>query len=81
MYVLGIDVGTTGTKALLIKADGEVAGRGYQGYELITGSVGVVEQDADAWWQAAGSVPRRPELEPLPDSADGLADVRSAPCV
>lgn len=52
MYVLGIDVGTTGTKALLINVNGNVAASGYQGYELITGKGGVVEQDANEWWKA-----------------------------
>ncbi len=51
-YVLGIDVGTTGTKTLLISQDGKVVGSGYQSYELITGKGGEVEQDARAWWQA-----------------------------
>ena len=51
--VLGIDVGTTGTKTLLIRQDGKVVGSGYQGYELIADKGGVIEQDADAWWRAA----------------------------
>lgn len=59
MYVLGIDVGTTGTKALLISADGEIAASGYHGYELITGSNGVVEQDANEWWKAVVSATRQ----------------------
>lgn len=52
MYVLGIDVGTTGTKALLIDEQGNVMGKGYQGYEIIADSGGVVEQRAEDWWNA-----------------------------
>jgi sugar (pentulose or hexulose) kinase len=45
MYVIGIDIGTTGCKAIAVNERGEVAGTGYQGYGLITGSFGRVEQD------------------------------------
>ena len=34
MYVIGLDIGTTGTKALLMDAGGTVLGKGYQGYAL-----------------------------------------------
>ena len=51
-YVLGIDVGTTGTKALLIDEKGNVVSRAYKGYELIADKGGVVEQRAQDWWDA-----------------------------
>lgn len=53
MYVIGLDIGTTGTKALLVdSATGAVAGKGYRGYELITkGSC--VEQNANDWVAAS----------------------------
>ena len=35
MYVIGLDVGTTGTKALLIDETGKLKGRGYRGYRTI----------------------------------------------
>lgn len=50
--LLGIDVGTTGTKAMLISSDGHVLGEGYCGYSLSRPAALVVEQDADEWWQA-----------------------------
>jgi sugar (pentulose or hexulose) kinase len=52
MYVLGIDVGTTGTKALLVDSSGLVVARGYSGYGLVTPGEGRVEQDAKLWWTA-----------------------------
>ncbi len=52
MYVLGIDIGTTGTKALLIDDKGNVISSGYKGYELLAAKGGVVEQSADDWWNA-----------------------------
>ena len=48
--VLGIDIGTTGCKALLIGAEGQILGRGYQGYPLHTLPGGVVEQDPNDWY-------------------------------
>jgi len=52
MYVLGVDIGTTGTKAMLINEDGNVVKSAYSGYTLINERMGFVEQDADDWWKA-----------------------------
>lgn len=49
MLVLGIDIGTTGCKAIVADEAGEIAGVGYQGYGLATGSGGRVEQDPRDW--------------------------------
>lgn len=49
-YLLGIDVGTTGTKTLLISTEGKVAGHAYRLYEIITPAVGRSEQRAQDWW-------------------------------
>ena len=49
-YLLGIDVGTTGTKTLLISTEGKVAGHAYRPYEIITPKVGRSEQRAQDWW-------------------------------
>ncbi|MCQ2420549.1 MAG: hypothetical protein MJ118_05380 [Clostridia bacterium] len=51
-YLLGIDVGTTGTKTLLFREDGELLGSAYRGYPLSTPQVGWSEQNAEDWWQA-----------------------------
>lgn len=53
MYVIGLDIGTTGTKALLVdSATGAVAGKGYRGYALITKGA-CAEQDANDWVRAS----------------------------
>ena len=52
MIVLGIDVGTTGTKTLALDENGAVLGRGYMEYELITHAGGIVEQSAEDWYKA-----------------------------
>ena len=50
MYVLGVDVGTTGTKAILADDKGTLVGRSYKGYPLITLADGGLEQCASDWW-------------------------------
>ena len=52
MFVIGIDVGTTCTKALVLTKDGQVAATGSQGYKLIS-SGRQVEQRAEDWTEAA----------------------------
>ena len=50
--LLGIDVGTTGTKTLLFRQDGKLLGQSYCGYETKTPGVGRSEQDPNDWWNA-----------------------------
>ena len=52
MYILGIDVGTTGTKSMVIDGSGRILSRGYASYELIISGPGRVEQDPRLWWSA-----------------------------
>ena len=51
---LGLDVGTQGTKALLVDVDARaVVARASSGYELIAGlPAGAAEQHPDTWWNA-----------------------------
>jgi len=51
-YLLGIDVGTTGTKTLLFSENGELLGHAYRPYGLSTPKVGYSEQNPEDWWQA-----------------------------
>jgi xylulokinase len=51
--VVGIDVGTTGLKAIALSPDGEVLATAAHGYALSTPHAGWAEQDPDDWWQAA----------------------------
>lgn len=51
-YLLGIDVGTTGTKTLLVAADGSVMKHAYRSYETDKPMVGWSEQRAEDWWLA-----------------------------
>lgn len=51
-YLLGIDIGTTGTKTLLLTENGHLLRRAYRAYPLHTERVGYCEQNAEAWWTA-----------------------------
>lgn len=52
MIVLGIDIGTTGTKTVALNEYGVIIGRGYREYSLDSRAGGIVEQNADDWKQA-----------------------------
>jgi xylulokinase len=51
--LVGLDVGTTGVKALAISPDGELVGRAEHEYPLSTPRPGWAEQDPEDWWRAA----------------------------
>jgi xylulokinase len=53
--LVGLDVGTTGVKALALSEDGAVVGRAEEGYGLSTPRPGWAEQDPDDWVRAAES--------------------------
>lgn len=52
MSVLAIDAGTTGVTALIVTADGSVAGRGYAEFSQYFPQPGWVEQMPEEIWQA-----------------------------
>ena len=62
--VVGLDVGTTGVKALAVSADGEVLGRAERGYELSTPRPGWAEQDPEDWVRAAAEALSALDVEP-----------------
>jgi len=51
--LVGLDVGTTGVKALAISADGEVHGSAEEHYGLSSPQPGWSEQDPEDWWAAS----------------------------
>ena len=52
-YVLGVDVSTTATKAVLVDTRGEVVASGVSNYSFRTPRPLWSEQDPDLWWNAA----------------------------
>ena len=51
--LVGLDVGTTGVKALAISPEGEVLARAEEAYPLSTPRPGWAEQDPEDWWRAS----------------------------
>jgi len=51
--LVGLDVGTTGVKAVAIAPDGSVLARAERGYPLATPQPGWSEQDPEDWWLAS----------------------------
>jgi xylulokinase len=49
-YLLGIDVGTNGTKSVLFTEKGELIDISYRGYKVLYPREGWVEQSAEDWW-------------------------------
>ena len=53
MSLVGLDVGTTGVKAIAISPQGEVLARAEEEYPLSIPQPGWAEQDPEDWWQAS----------------------------
>jgi xylulokinase len=53
--LVGLDVGTTGVKALTVSPEGEVLARAEEAYPLSTPQRDWAEQDPEDWWRAAES--------------------------
>jgi len=50
--MVGIDVGTTGIKALAVRPDGTVAAESFSGYAISSPRPKWAEQNPDEWWDA-----------------------------
>lgn len=74
--LLGIDVGTTGAKAVLIDERGEVLAAHTAEYPLTVPRPGWTEQDPESWWQAStasiAAVLRAGRVEPDEVAGVGL---------
>ena len=66
--LVGLDVGTTGVKAVAIAHDGRVLASASEEYELSTPQPGWAEQDPEDWWRAAQACSQR-----LPEGPVGLS--------
>jgi xylulokinase len=51
MYLMGIDIGTTATKIILIDLDGHVVASVEKPSTLLSEHAGWAEEDANQWWQ------------------------------
>jgi xylulokinase len=73
---VGIDVGTTGVKAVALSTDGEVLARAERGYPLSTPRPGWSEQEPEDWWRATeaalADLPAEPAAIGLSGQMHGL---------
>lgn len=67
---LAFDIGTTETKAALVTDAGKILRSAGSGYPTHTGSGGVTEQDAAAWWRAVCQTSRELDAH---DEAEAIA--------
>lgn len=70
MYLLGIDLGTTGCKSIIFTASGDIVSEAYVEYPLIHTPEGFIEQDAEIWWELAKSVIREAVIKAGVNSQD-----------
>ena len=55
-YLIGLDIGTSGVKGLLVSKQGKIAASFRSGYEVHNPKSGWAEQDPEDWWQATREV-------------------------
>lgn len=51
-YLMGIDLGTSSVKAIIMDLDGNIIGLGEESYDVQTPSIGCAEQDIELLWEA-----------------------------
>lgn len=72
-YLIGTDIGTTGTKSMLFSEDGELLSHAYAAYSMRTPALDRCEQDAEDWWRAVVETVRTVVKEA--DAADKVAAI------
>lgn len=70
---IGLDVGTSGLKAVAQAADGRVVAEAHGAYPLLTPHPGWTEQEPDAWWDAASGALRELVDQVGPDRVEAVA--------
>ncbi|MFW6035329.1 MAG: xylulokinase [Halothermotrichaceae bacterium] len=56
VYLMGLDIGTSGVKGVLVKENGEIAATSTEGYPLETPNPGWAQQNPEDWWAATVKV-------------------------
>lgn len=75
-YAMGIDIGTTGVKTILISGEGELTAQETQPHDLLSLRPGWAEEKAELWWaNAAATVSRIAKAH-----GDKLSGLRAIGC-
>ena len=77
--LLGIDIGTTGVRGAVIDAHGGIVAEANETCAPDAGAPGIVEADAEAWWNAARTVIRRLAQKATLAPIDGIGVTGQAP--
>lgn len=73
-YFMGIDLGTSSVKALIVDENGKIKGVGQAGYEVKTPCPGYAEQDPRIWWECTKAAVRECVQKSglLPEQVSGI---------
>jgi len=76
-FILGIDLGTSSVKAILVGEEGEITASSSQGYPIYSPHPGWAEQDPEEWWEstikAVGKAVHQSHIKPSQIKAVGLS--------
>ena len=82
-FLVGIDMGTTGCRAVVYDRHGREVATSYLEYEVSTPQPGWAEQDPDTWWQASvhvlGDAVAKAQLDPADLAAIGVTGQQPSP--
>jgi xylulokinase len=71
MHLLGLDIGTTGCKAMIFDPEGRIKGQGFHEYDVICTEPAMGEQDAERVWDLTCQAVREAV------NGSGAADIRA----
>ncbi|MEC8554109.1 MAG: FGGY family carbohydrate kinase, partial [Planctomycetota bacterium] len=76
-YTIGVDIGTSGTKSLLIDPDGNILAQASASYDVLMPKPMWTEQDPEDWWNATvktiRAVVKKAKAKPAEVKAIGLS--------
>jgi xylulokinase len=82
-YLLGIDIGTTGAKAVIFNLEGQLISKGYDEYPISTPKKNWAEQDPNTWWKASiksiKEAINKANISPLDIAGIGLSSQTNSP--
>lgn len=74
-YLLGIDLGTTNIKGIIMDEDGQIAASASKSHDLIFPGPNMVEQDARLWWSHSAEIMRTLTAAAGPDIVGNIRGI------